>query len=79
MDVARVALDNADYENAAKIYRYVIHEFPSSPNYLMARLGLIHTREARVRNTFPVKKDSVKILVADYKKFIKQYPENNSH
>lgn len=78
MEVARVSLDNADYENAAKIYRYVIREFSATPNYLIARLGLIHTREARVRNSFPVKKDSVKILIADYKKFIRQYPENNN-
>jgi len=78
MEVARVALDNADYENAAKIYKYVIREYSSAPNYLLARLGLIHTREARVRNSFPVKTDSVKTLVSDYKKFIKQYPENNN-
>jgi len=78
MEVARVALDNDDYANAAKIYRYVIREFPTSPNYLIARLGLIHTREARIKTTFPVKADSVKILVSDYKKFIKQYPDNNN-
>lgn len=76
MEVARVALDNDDYSNAAKIYRYVIREFPSSPNYLIARLGLIHTREARIKTSFPVNADSVKILVSDYKKFIKQYPDN---
>lgn len=78
MEVARVALDNDDFENAAKIYRYIIREFPKSPNYLIARLGLIQTREARIRNSFPVNADSVKILVSDYKKFIGQYPDNNN-
>ena len=76
MEVARVALDNEDYYNATKIYRYIIREYGATQNYLQAQLGLIHTREARVKKSFPVKKDSVKLLVQDYKGFIKQYPEN---
>ena len=78
MEVARVSLDNNDYATAAKVYRYVVREYVGSPNYLLARLGLIHTREARLRNTFPVHPDSVKTLISDYKKFINQYPENNN-
>jgi len=76
MEVARVALDNDDYDNALKIYRYLIREYPNSQNYLLARLGLIRTREERVKKTFPVKIDSVTVLIADYKNFIKQYPDN---
>lgn len=76
MEVARVALDNEDYDNALKVYRYVIKEFPNSQTYLLARLGLIRTREARVKKTFPISKDSVHILIDDYKDFIKQYPDN---
>src|SRR5690606_22481279 len=56
MEVAKVALDNQDYLNAARIYRYVAKEFPQSSNYLLARLGLIRTREAEVKETFPVKR-----------------------
>ncbi len=76
LEVARVALDNEDYDNASKIYRYVIKEFPNSPNHMMARLGLIRTRESRVKKTFPVNADSVKILIGDYQKFIEKYPDN---
>jgi tetratricopeptide (TPR) repeat protein len=78
MEVAKVALDNEDYDNAAKIYRYVIREYKNTPNYLMATLGLIRTREARLKKVYPVNNDSVKTLVADYKKFIKQYPDNTN-
>ena len=76
MEVAKVALDNEDYDNAAKIYRYVIREYRNTPNYLMATLGLIRTREARLKKIYPVNTDSVKTLVTDYRKFIKQYPDN---
>lgn len=78
IEVARVALDNFDYDNSAKIYQYVIHQYKNSPNYLIAQLGLIHTREARIRNSYPVNVDSVKHLISDYKDFIKQFPENSN-
>jgi tetratricopeptide (TPR) repeat protein len=76
MEVAKVALDNEDYDNASKIYRYVIREFNGSSNQLLARLGLIRTREARVKQSFPVNADSVKTLIDDYHKFIQKYPDN---
>ena len=59
-----------------KVYRYVIREYPNTQTYLLARLGLIRTREARVKNSFPVNMDSVRILINDYKDFIGQYPDN---
>ncbi|HET9486051.1 MAG TPA: tetratricopeptide repeat protein [Chryseosolibacter sp.] len=76
LEVARVALDNDDYDNAAKIYRYIIREYRGTPNHLLARLGLIRTREARVKQTFPVSGDSVEALIEDYQKFIAEYPSN---
>src|SRR5688500_17068930 len=76
LEVARVALDNDDYDNASKIYRYVIKEYRGTPNHLLARLGLIRTREARVKQTFPVDADSVRALIEDYQKFIAEYPTN---
>jgi tetratricopeptide (TPR) repeat protein len=76
MEVARVALDNDDYDNAARIYRYLIKEYPNSQNYLLARLGLIRTREERVKKSFPVSTDSVRVLINDYRNFIAQYPDN---
>ncbi len=78
MEVAKVALDNEDYDTALKIYRYLIREYPTSQNYLLARLGMISTREERVKKTFPVKTDSVRTLIADYNNFINQYPNNSN-
>jgi TolA-binding protein len=78
MEVAKVALDNDDYENATKIYRYVIREYAHTPNNLLARLGLIRTREAKIKRSFPVNPDSVRVLVRDYQRFIDQYPDNNN-
>lgn len=76
LEIAKVALDNEDYETASKAYGYVIREYAGGPYYLQAQLGLLRTREARVKNTFPVNADSVKSLAADYRKFVTKYPEN---
>jgi TolA-binding protein len=76
MEVAKVALDNKDYKNAARIYRYVAKEYQGTSNYLMARLGLIKTREEEVKSSYPINKDSVKTLIVDYENFISKYPDN---
>jgi hypothetical protein len=76
MEVARVALDNEDFENASKIFRYVVREFPKSPNRFLAGLGLLRTREAQIKTTYPVVIDSVRGLLGDYRNFIKQFPDN---
>lgn len=76
IEIGKVALDNEDFETAIKAYAYVIREYPGGPYYLQAQLGLIRTREARMKSTFPVNGDSVKRLVGDYRQFILKYPEN---
>jgi tetratricopeptide (TPR) repeat protein len=76
MEVAKVALDNEDFENAARIFRYVIREFPNSQSRFLAGLGLLRTREAQIKHTFPVHKDSVQTLLVDYGNFIRQFPDN---
>ncbi|MBX2964932.1 MAG: tetratricopeptide repeat protein [Cyclobacteriaceae bacterium] len=80
MEVARVALDNEDFDNAFRSYSYVVKEYPAGPYFLQARLGLVKTREARIKNTFPVNADSVRNLIADYNEFIESYRDNpNAH
>lgn len=76
LEIAKVALDNDDFETAVKGYSYVIREYPNGPYFLQAQLGLMRTREARIKNSFPVNADSVKRLVTDYHQFIVKYPEN---
>lgn len=76
MEVARVAMDNDDVETAARVYKYVMREYSKTPNYFNARLGLIRSREIKIKKTYPVQKDSVETLLEDYQSFIQQYPDN---
>jgi tetratricopeptide (TPR) repeat protein len=75
MEVAQVALENKDYANAARIYKYVISNFTSGENLQQAQLGYLRAREKRVRGVYPIQRDSVSTLVVDYEKFIAQNPK----
>jgi tetratricopeptide (TPR) repeat protein len=76
LEIANIALNNKDYDNADKGFSFVVKEFANTESYLPARLGQIHAREAKVKRKFPVNKDSVNYLIGEYKGFISKYPEN---
>lgn len=76
LEIAQIALNNKDYENADKSFSYVIKEFANTDNYLPARLGLIRAREAKVKRSFPVNRDSVRYLTKEYQSFVSRYPDN---
>jgi TolA-binding protein len=75
-EIAQIAFNNKSYEAAEKAYRFVIKEYPNSPNNLTAKLGLLKTREARIKEQYPINRDSVQVLINNYADFIKAYPEN---
>jgi TolA-binding protein/Tfp pilus assembly protein PilF len=76
LEIAQIALNNKDYDNADRGFSYVVKEYANTENYLPARLGQIHAREAKVKRSFPVNKDSVGFLIREYNSFISKYPDN---
>jgi TolA-binding protein len=78
LEIAQIALNNQDYDNADKSFTYVMKEYANTDNYLPARLGQIKAREAKVKRKYPVNKDSIRYLLTEYESFISKYPENPS-
>jgi tetratricopeptide (TPR) repeat protein len=76
LEIAQIALNNKDFSNADKSFSFVIKEYANTVNELPARLGQIQTREAQVKNSFPVNKDSVKYLITEYQNFKNNYPDH---
>lgn len=74
-EIAQVAFNNKDYDNAERCYATITKDFPKSEEYLPARLGLIRTTEAKVKRKFPVNRDSIVVLVGQYDAFVKQFPD----
>ncbi|MCA6078513.1 tetratricopeptide repeat protein [Fulvivirga sedimenti] len=78
LNIGTIALDNNDYNNAIKIFSYLIKEYPDTYNYILARMYLIRSYEQRVRNTFPVDKREISNLIHDYDIFISELGNNRS-
>ncbi len=78
LNIGTIALNNNDYDNAIKIFSYLIKEYPETYNYILARMYLIRSYEQQVRNTFPVDKQEIRKLVGDYESFIRELGNNRS-
>lgn len=78
LEIGYIAFNNQDYDNADKCFSFVIKEFAGTENELPARLGVIKSREAKVKKSYPVNRDSVRYLVNEYKVFRRNYPDNSN-
>lgn len=77
-EIAQIAFNNKDFDNAERCYATIIKDFASSEEYLPSRLGLIRTTESKVKKKFPVNTDSIKILIAQYQSYVAQFPDIQS-
>lgn len=72
MEVASIALENQDFENALKMYDHIIEKYSKTANYVTARRLKIKAREELVKNRYPVSQEEIIKLVEDYQKFIEE-------
>lgn len=70
--IGLIALENNDYDNAIKIFTYIIKEYPQTYNYILAKMYLIRSYEKRVKNTYPVDEREIRNLINDYNQFIQE-------
>lgn len=61
-----------DYDIAIEALNYVIEKGPESPQYDNAVSRLLDIKYQKISNTFPVKKQELTALEADYQKFIQE-------
>lgn len=78
LEIAQIAYSNKDFNNAERAYAFVRKEYPNTPQALQAMMGEIQSREAKVKQRFPVNQDSIRMIIADYSSFVNKFPENNS-
>jgi hypothetical protein len=76
LEIAQIAFNNKSYDAAEKSFAFVAKEFANSSQFLQARLGLLRTKEAKLKDKLPVNLDSVRSMIINYDLFIKTYPDN---
>lgn len=69
-DIGLLAMENKDYENAIKIFEFLVDKYKQESIYVMARRQLVKSKEELVKNTFPVDLEKIKSLVKDYQQII---------
>ncbi len=69
-DIGNLAMENKDYENAIKIFEFLVEKYRKESIYVMARRQLVKAKEELVKNTFPVDIEKIKSLVKDYQQII---------
>jgi len=70
MNIGIIALDNMDYKAAAKIFDYIIAQYPSANNSILARHYRIKAEEEIVKNTYPIDREKIRELITKYQNFI---------
>jgi outer membrane protein assembly factor BamD (BamD/ComL family) len=60
------AVNNDLIPLAIKSFEFVINSFPASQYRFLAQQKIVQLREDRVRNTYPVKTEEVRALIAEY-------------
>lgn len=78
LNVGVIALNNKDYENAIRIFDYLVDTYPDSNTGIQAHLYRIRAREELVKNSFPVAHDEVRKLIREYDNFIRDYGNNQA-
>ncbi|MDW8297267.1 MAG: tetratricopeptide repeat protein [Raineya sp.] len=70
-EIGRIAFENKDYPATEKILGYFVEQYPNDNLYFIpARRYLIKAREEVIKNTFPIDKEKVKMVIQDYQDLI---------
>jgi tetratricopeptide (TPR) repeat protein len=70
-ELAGMAYQNEQFKDAAKMYQYIMNEYPAGEYYPYARRWNIQCREETVKNTFPIDEVEILELINQYHLLIK--------
>ncbi len=66
LQIGRIALDNKAYSDAEDIFEYVVKTYSETRNYSTAKNLWIKSKEEKIKNTFPIDKEEIKLLSKQY-------------
>lgn len=78
INIGSIALSNEAYDDAIKIFDYIVDSYPNSPNYLYARRMSIKAQEEKVKNIYPVDLTEIQQLSQKYQQLY-DFSNNSAH
>ncbi|TAD96632.1 MAG: hypothetical protein EAZ97_13685 [Bacteroidetes bacterium] len=71
-EIGTLCLKSQDYQNALKIYEYLIDKYKNRSIYPAARKMLVNAKEELAKNTFPIPRETLQSLANDYQQIINE-------
>lgn len=71
-ELAAQAFQAKDFRNAAKMYQYLMQEYPSSELYPYVRRWFIQSKEETIKNTYPIESAQINEVIDQYKNLISE-------
>ena len=76
MRIGRIALENQSWNDAIKIFEYIIAQYRRTHNYGNARRSLIQAKEGLIKSQYPVNKTAIRELTIDYQNLYNELGPN---
>ena len=76
MRIGRIALENQSWNDAIKIFEYVISQYRRTHNYGNARRSLIQAKEGLIKSQYPVNRTAIRELTIDYQNLYNELGPN---
>lgn len=75
-ELAYQSYQSKDYKNSARMYQYIMDEYPDGELYPYARTWMIKSKEEIVKNSYPIEDEAITDLIEQYKRLIADLGNN---
>ncbi|MBX2951552.1 MAG: tetratricopeptide repeat protein [Leadbetterella sp.] len=76
LELAYQSYASKDFKNSARMYQYIMDEYPNGEYYPYARTWMIKSKEEVVKNTYPIENEAITDLISQYKLLISDLGNN---
>ena len=77
-ELANLAYQNGQFRDAARMFTYILDEYPQGDYYPAARQMNIQCREELVKTTFPIQQSEIVELIGEYDELISELGKTQS-
>ncbi|MEQ6121344.1 tetratricopeptide repeat protein [Reichenbachiella sp. MALMAid0571] len=78
LEIGKIALQNKSYDDAIKMFQYVVDNSKQENYYLQARRYIVTAREEKVKNIYPIDEMALRQLTNDYQQLVNELGYNTN-
>ncbi len=78
LQIGKIALQNNSFDDAIKMFQYVVDNSQQENFYHQARRLIVSAREQKLKNTYPIDRPALRQLTNDYQQLVNELGANNN-